>query len=75
MRFRCNIGWRGRALRVGIGVVLLADAWLLHHYRIPDDRWWSLALQGAFVLMGAFAVFEGTVGWCAVRALGIRTRF
>ncbi|MGC8842252.1 MAG: YgaP family membrane protein [Candidatus Sumerlaeaceae bacterium] len=75
MKFRCNIGLGGRLVRIGVGIVLVADAYLLHRYKMPDDQWWSLALQIVLAAFGAFTIFEGAVGWCAVRALGIRTRF
>ncbi len=75
MKFRCNIGWGGRILRIVVGLVLIADAYLLYRFKMPDDQWWSLALQIVLAAFGAFTVFEGAVGWCAVRALGIRTRF
>ncbi len=74
-RFQCNIGKGGRILRVVVGLVLLFDAWLLWKFQMPENWWWSFALQALLALMGAFSIFEGVVGWCAVRALGIRTRF
>lgn len=75
MKFTCNIGWKGRVLRAVTGVVLIVDAYLLHRYKMPDDQWWSLVLQLVIGAMGVFTLFEGVVGWCAVRAMGIRTRF
>jgi len=74
-RFSCNIGWTGRIIRAVTGVVLVADAYLLYRYDMPSSGLASRALQVLIALMGAFAIFEGAIGWCAVRALGIRTRF
>lgn len=75
MKIRCNIGWGGRIVRALTGIVLLADAYLLYRYKMPGESWWAHLLQLALAAMGAFALFEGIAGWCAVRALGIRTRF
>lgn len=74
-RFACNIGWTGRIIRAVTGLVLVADAYLLYRYDMPSGGLGSRVLQGLIALMGAFAIFEGAIGWCAVRALGIRTRF
>ena len=33
------------------------------------------ALRVLLALGGAFTVFEGLVGWCAIRAMGVKTPF
>lgn len=30
--------------------------------------------QGILALVGLFMIFEGIVGWCAIRAMGFKTR-
>ena len=43
--------------------------------------WWALGTGSIFrwgvcavcIISGAFAVFEARVGWCVVRAMGIKT--
>lgn len=62
-------------IRVLTGLVLLADAVLLYRYDVPASGLGGRLVQGGLAALGAFAVFEGAVGWCAVRALGWRTRW
>ena len=75
MPLQCNIDSRGRVARLIYGLILLAAgvamvfAWAL---RTGSALAWvvtSLVLVG-----GAFAVFEARAGWCAVRAMGFKTR-
>jgi hypothetical protein len=71
---QCNIDKRGRTLRTTMGIVtdaigtgLVAAAifgWL------PS---WALYAGIAAMLGGAFMIFEGVNGWCAVRAMGFKT--
>lgn len=72
--FACNIHRGGRALRIVAGLVLVFDAILLAVFDMPGTGIWSRVLQLGLGLLGAFALFEGLVGWCAVRALGYRTK-
>jgi hypothetical protein len=60
-----NIDKRGRAARGAIAVVfLLAGACL-----IPE----AAVLAAIFILIGLFCAFEAWIGWCAVRACGVKT--
>ena len=60
-----NIDSKGRAARGGIAMVfLLAGACL-----VPDSH----LLGAIFILIGLFCAFESWVGWCAVRACGVKT--
>jgi hypothetical protein len=71
----CNIDPRGRRLRMISGIfccaaagVLVVLAFVLAH------GFWGLLLGGAALLAGGlFQIFEARKGWCAVRALGIKT--
>ena len=73
---QCNIDRRGRALRIGLGAIALVGAaacailgW--------TDTWngvWPWIIAMGLGGVGAFGVFEGIRGWCAVRAMGVRTR-
>ena len=70
---QCNIDRRGRTTRIVIGAAVefvglgLFVLWWLHG---PDWVAWPAA---GCVLGGNFAMFEGAVGWCAIRAMGFRT--
>jgi hypothetical protein len=60
-----NIDNKGRAARGGIAVAfLLAGGCLLSESRL---------LAAIFILIGLFCAFESWVGWCAVRACGVKT--
>lgn len=67
--WNCNIGIKGRVVRGIIGLILLAlGVYLL----VKQDR----AFVGTgLCTLGGFAVFEAIVGWCALRAMGVRFPF
>jgi len=73
---QCNIDAKGKALRLtsGIivsmaGVVLLALAML----GVATGNWaWITGIL--LIAFGGFQVFEGSAGWCIVRAMGFKTR-
>jgi hypothetical protein len=89
MALACNIDRRGRTVRTVagaatllVGVGLLAAPLLLgggeaDGAATPQE----IANRNAALLVGgiaaccggAFMLFEGLVGWCAVRAMGVRT--
>jgi len=70
----CNIDRRGRRIRAFMGalLVLIVGVWFA---LAPGAPWAVHLLQAALALGGAFAVFEGLVGWCAIRAMGVKTPF
>ncbi len=70
----CNIDKRGRRIRALAGalLVLIVAVWLA---LAPEAHWAVHLLRAALALGGAFAVFEGLVGWCAIRAMGVKTPF
>jgi hypothetical protein len=71
---QCNIDQRGRKARLvtgalvdGVGVMLILAGAL----RSQTD----CVIAGAIVsLAGLFMIFEGVKGWCAVRAMGFKTK-
>ncbi|CAN5601884.1 hypothetical protein BH10PLA1_BH10PLA1_02920 [soil metagenome] len=76
MALTCNIDARGKRIRLINGMVTLVIglivlfAWTL---REPSPLNWGIAI---FVLAaGAFMVFEARAGWCAMRAMGFKTKF
>jgi len=77
---QCNIDKRGRVLRTTmgslislIGIGLLATASLAGLPGWTLGAGWPFWIGVACVLSGAFMVFEGINGWCAVRAMGFKT--
>ncbi|MDZ4754900.1 MAG: hypothetical protein SGJ11_10445 [Phycisphaerae bacterium] len=71
---QCNIDSRGKAARLVAGAavevagLVLVTCWLLESLPL-----WGGILGGISVIAGLFLMFEGAVGWCALRALGVKT--
>lgn len=72
--FTCNIERRGRHLRIAVGTVLesagllLGVLWFLD--QTPD---WTIWPAVALWVSGTFVILEGMLGWCAIRAMGMKT--
>ena len=64
--FTCNIDQRGKTMRLVVGA--LAALWFLE-WTPAWTAWPALAIW----LAGIFVLFEAVVGWCAIRALGLKT--
>lgn len=75
MALECNIDAKGRAVRLaaGVALVLLASSFLLA-WAIPAGGTGLTVLGVLGLAVGAFMIFEARAGWCALRALGIKTR-
>ena len=70
---QCNIDRRGRTVRmfVGAGVEITGFALLAAWYL--GGAPWLVWLAAACIVGGNFAIIEGALGWCAIRAMGFRT--
>jgi hypothetical protein len=71
MKLTCNIDRRGRLVRAVPGVLLAALA-LTWYLSSPSPSWVLRGVQVLLGLVGGFITFEGTAGWCALRALGMK---
>lgn len=71
----CNIDRIGRTRRLWIGIATLVASAVLMVLLLggafTHTAWWIAVVASA--AGGAFCVFEGAMGWCAVRAMGLRT--
>ncbi len=67
--FECNLDVRQRILRLAFGILLLVLGFKSMGYGYPLYVPMGLSLGGAFVL------FEGARGWCALKALGLKIPF
>lgn len=65
----CNISRTGRLIRFFLGLIFLAAGIYLIFEK--DSAFWGMGL----CTFGAFGMFEGLKGWCAMRALGLKTPF
>ena len=74
MPLTCNIDIRGRVARLIWGLLfLLIGVGLALLWAWGSGSWLRWGVSIVCVLSGAFAIFEARKGWCAVRAMGIRT--
>lgn len=72
----CNIDARGKRFRLVLGLALAAGGILLCLlWAIPTGGSApAVATAVACLLSGAFLIYEAQTGWCALRAMGFRTR-
>ena len=71
---KCNIDARGKSIRLLGGCVMLAGGLVMLLAWLVWDAPAGLGLGGAALSCGGgFVVFEGAAGWCALRAMGVRT--
>ncbi len=71
----CNINHRGRFIRLAGGVISLLMAGILFLLRLPKPFDIRVILVILLAMGGIFSLYEGFIGWCAIRALGIKTRW
>lgn len=65
----CNIDRKGRLIRFFLGGLSLVCAVIL--WLAVGGPWvWGAVMLAA---LGAFTLYEAARGWCALRAMGIRT--
>tara|TARA_A100001037_G_scaffold292769_1_gene308518 strand:- start:638 stop:865 length:228 start_codon:yes stop_codon:yes gene_type:complete len=71
----CNIGAKGKAARLRLGLMALAGALALALVIltgfIEGTIWWYGV--GAAGFGGLFSIWEARAGWCVVRAMGFKT--
>jgi hypothetical protein len=76
MAFECNIEARGKAHRMKLGfrlvIISIILAALTFFDILPSTLGWVL-VGGSFA-GGAFTIWESRMGWCAIRAMGFKTR-
>jgi hypothetical protein len=75
MPLQCNINSQGKRFRLITGIItLLIGLLLLFLWSIPTSSPLSWIISSITVLSGLFAIFEARAGWCALRAMGFKTR-
>lgn len=71
----CNIGARGRRLRLISGILCCIAAVVLGVLAFAlQAGFWGLLIGGMALLAGGlFQIYEARKGWCAIRAMGFKT--
>ncbi len=67
MKLACNIDKRGRLARLVTGSLVVVGG-----VALIVAEWWAVGLLA--IVAGGFAIFEGARGWCALRAMGLKTK-
>ncbi len=71
---QCNINARGKRIRLINGIVtIVIGVVLMFALAIRSEGWVAWATTIAVLAGGAFMIFEARAGWCAIRAMGIKT--
>jgi len=74
MALRCNIDAKGKRVRLINGLVALAaGAVLVGFWARGSESVWPWIVSIVVLLAGAFMIFEARAGWCAIRAMGLKT--
>jgi hypothetical protein len=75
MALTCNIDACGKRVRLLNGIILAAfglGTALL--WAIRGGSFWLWAASAFLLIVGGFCIFEARAGWCALRAMGIKTK-
>ncbi len=77
MQRTCNIGAKGKFLRLSLGFMsMFAGISLLTLAHLDFIVWDKIFILGIIsILGGLFSIWEAREGWCVVRAIGIKTPF
>ena len=71
----CNIGEKGKAARLRLGLLALVGAISLAIIILTgfiEGTIWCYGVGGA-AFGGLFSIWEARAGWCIVRAMGFKT--
>jgi len=73
MKLACNIDQRGRRARLISGAIVdLCGVALIITGALNGPL--AMFVVGIFLcITGSFMIFEGARGWCALRAMGVKT--
>ena len=75
MALECNIDAAGKYVRLllGISTIIVSMPLVLITVFGVIDQTLGLVVISCMWAGGSFAIFEGWAGWCAVRAMGVKT--
>ena len=70
----CNIDDRGASFRRVWGIMNVAAGLMAAALAWWSGIWWLWPIAALAVAAGLFALYEARKKWCALRAMGIKTR-
>jgi hypothetical protein len=71
---QCNIDEKGRAVRRNGGIICGASGIIMIGLGLWGLYPTALLIAGvSLIVAGGFQLFEASKGWCALRAMGIKT--
>ena len=73
MTLTCNIDARGRRYRFWMGIILIVVGIALM-ILLRRFGWIGWTISAAVLIAGLFGLFEARMSWCAMRAMGFKTR-
>ena len=73
MGLTCNINRTGRNVRGISGAVFLVSG-IIFLVRCWPPTWKQWVIGVILLAIGGFQIFEAVIGWCAVRAMGFKTK-
>ncbi len=71
---QCNIDENGVRFRRIWGIMNLFTALALAGLALWSGIWWLWLIAAASALGGGFAIYEARKKWCAIRAMGVKTK-
>jgi hypothetical protein len=71
----CNIDAKGKRSRLMGGLIAVSIGLLLAGFwAIPSGATIAWTICVVLFMIGSFMIFEARAGWCALRAMGFKTR-
>jgi hypothetical protein len=74
MGLACNIDAAGKRARLLGGIVAVVLGLIVSAISWFAAIGWLWIVAAALLAAGAFAIFEARAGWCAMRAMGFKTK-
>jgi hypothetical protein len=74
MALTCNIDARGKRMRLINGIILFLIGLGTAVFWAWPGHLAAWVIAAVCLLLGAFCIFEARAGWCALRAMGIKTK-
>ena len=71
---QCNIDQVCRRVRIVNGRKTAIPGLLFLLAGLIDQSKFLIVAGAVLILMGSFMIFEGTKGWCVLRAMGFKTK-